>query len=79
MLTLFTLGLICLAAVVVIPVVLFLVGLPLLLLMGLVPWLLRIAGAVLLVKAVLDQPVRWENFLPAVAAFALSVVLGWLF
>ena len=61
MLTLFTLGLICLAAVVVIPVV------------------LRIAGAVLLVKAVLDQPVRWENFLPAVAAFALSVVLGWLF
>ena len=79
MLTLFTLGLICLAAVVVIPVVLFLVGLPLLLLMGLVPWLLRIAGAVLLVKAVLDQPVQWENFLPAVAAFALSVVLGWLF
>ena len=79
MLTLFTLGLICLAAVVVIPVVLFLVGLPLLLLMGLVPWLLRIAGVVLLIRALMEQPVRWENFTPAIAAFALSILLGWIF
>ena len=79
MLTLFTLGLICLAAVVAIPVVLFLVGLPFLLLLGLVPWLLRIAGVVLLIKALMDQPVRWESFLPAIAAFGLSVLLGRLF
>ena len=44
MVTLFTLGIICLAAVILIPVILFLVGLPFLLLMGLLPWLLRIAG-----------------------------------
>ena len=51
MVTLFTLGIICLAAVILIPVILFLVGLPFLLLMGLLPWLLRFAGVVLLVKA----------------------------
>ena len=49
MVTLFTLGIICLAAVILIPVILFLVGLPFLLLMGLLPWLLRIAGVVLLI------------------------------
>ena len=38
MVTLFTLGIICLAAVILIPVILFLVGLPFLLLMGLLPW-----------------------------------------
>ena len=79
MLTLFTLGLICLAGVVLIPVVLLLIGLPFLLLLGLVPWLLRIAGVVLLIRALMEQPVRWENFTPAVAAFALSILLGWIF
>ena len=78
MLTLFTLGLICLAGVVLIPVALLLVGLPFLLLMGLVPWLLRVAGVVLLIRALLEQPVRWENFTPAIAAFALSILLGWI-
>lgn len=71
MVTLFTLGIICLAAVILIPVILFLVGLPFLLLMGLLPWLLRVAGVVLLIKALLDKPTRWENFMPAVVAFAL--------
>lgn len=79
MLTLFTLGLICLAGVVLIPVVLLLIGLPFLLLLGLVPWLLRIAGVVLLIRALMEQPVRWENFTPAIAAFALSILLGWIF
>ena len=72
MVTLFTLGIICLAAVILIPVILFLVGLPFLLLMGLLPWLLRI-------KALLDKPTRWENFMPAVVAFALSLLIGWIF
>lgn len=78
MVTLFTLGIICLAAVILIPVILFLVGLPFLLLMGLLPWLLRIAGVVLLVKALFDKPVKWENFMPAIIAFVLSAVLGWI-
>ena len=79
MVTLFTLGIICLAAVILIPVILFLVGLPFLLLMGLLPWLLRIAGVVLLIKALLDKPTRWENLMPAVVAFALSLLIGWIF
>ena len=79
MVTLFTLGIICLAAVILIPVILFLVGLPFLLLMGLLPWLLRIAGVVLLIKALLDKPTRWENFMPAVVAFDLSLLIGWIF
>ena len=74
MVTLFTLGIICLAAVILIPVILFLGGLPFLL-----PWLLRIAGVVLLIKALLDKPTRWENFMPAVVAFALSLLIGWIF
>ena len=79
MVTLFTLGIICLAAVILIPVILFLVGLPFLLLMGLLPWLLRVAGVVLLIKALLDKPTHWENFMPAVVAFALSLLIGWIF
>ena len=79
MVTLFTLGIICLAAVILIPVILFLVGLPFLLLMGLLPWLLRVAGVVLLIKALLDKPTRWENFMTAVVAFALSLLIGWIF
>ena len=79
MVTLFTLGIICLAAVILIPVILFLVGLPFLLLMGLLPWLLRVAGVVLLIKALLDKPTRWENFMPAVLAFALCLLIGWIF
>ena len=78
MVTLFTLGIICLAAVILIPVILFLVGLPFLLLMGLLPWLLRVAGVVLLIKALLDKPTRWENFMPAVVAFALALLIGWI-
>ena len=79
MVTLFTLGIICLAAVILIPVILFLVGLPFLLLMGLLPWLLRVAGVVLLIKALLDKPTRWENFMPAVVAVARSLLIGWIF
>ena len=36
------------------------------------------AGVVLLVKALFDKPVKWENFMPAIIAFVLSAVLGWI-
>ena len=82
MLTLFTLTLLCLAGVavgsVLIALVLALIGLPLAILLSLLPWLLRLAGVVLLVKGVLDQPFRWENLLPAALAFAASAVVKWL-
>ena len=78
MVTLLSLCLICLAALIFIPVVLVLVGLPFLLMMALLPWLLRIMGVVLLLKALFEQPVRWENFIPAIVAFALSILIGWI-
>ena len=83
MITLLALSLLCLVAVVVFcavgGVILALVGLPLLVLLGLLPWVLRIAGVVLLIKALLEKPVRWENFMPAVIAFVLAALIGWLF
>ena len=79
MVTLLSLCLICVAAIILIPVVLLLVGLPFLVLLALLPWLLRIAGVVLLLKALFQQPTRWENFMPAVIAFALSILIGWIF
>ena len=78
MVTLLSLCLICVAAVILIPVVLLIVGLPFLVLFALLPWLLRIAGVVLLLKALFEQPTRWENFMPAVIAFALSILIGWI-
>ena len=38
----------------------------------------RIPKGVLLVKALFDKPVKWENFMPAIIAFVLSAVLGWI-
>lgn len=78
MITLLSLCIICLAAIILIPVVLVLVGLPFLLLFALLPWLLRVAGVVLLLKAIFEQPTRWENFMPAIIAFALSILIGWI-
>ena len=79
MVTLLSLSVICLVAVILIPVVLSIIGLPLMLLLGLLPWLLRVAGVGLLLKAIFQQPTKWENFLPALAAFVLSAVIGWIF
>lgn len=83
MFTLFALTLVCLAGVaavsVVAALVLTLIGLPLAILFSLLPWLLRLAGIVLLVKGLLDRPFQPENLLPAVGTFAASWLLSWLF
>ena len=81
MITLLALSLICFAVVAVVSlvggIVLSILGLPLMLLFSLLPWLLRAAGVVLLIKGLLDQPVTWENFMPAVVAFLLAWLLRW--
>ena len=83
MFTLFALTPVCLVGVAAISVVaalvLTLIGLPLAILFGLLPWLLRLAGIVLLVKGLLDRPFQVENLLPAVGAFAAGWLIGWLF
>ena len=72
MVTLLMLSIFCLVAGVVLTVVLSLIGLPLMLLLGLLPWILRIAGVVLLLKALFMQPTKGENFIPAVTAFEIG-------
>lgn len=83
MITLLTLSILCLVGVVVgsvlIGVVLTVVGLPLMILFALLPWFLRLAGVVLLVKGLLDRPFRWESLMPAALAFLASGILNWLF
>lgn len=83
MITLFTLSILCLVGVVVgsvlIGVVLMVLSLPLAILFSLLPWVLRLAGVVLLVKGVLDRPFRWENLIPAAVAFLASGILKWIF
>ena len=83
MFTLFALTLVCLAGVAAISVVaalvLTLIGLPLAILFGLLPWFLNLAAVVLLVKGLLDRPFRWENLIPAGAALLCAGLLKWLF
>ena len=78
MITLLALSLFFVVGVVLVLAVLAIIGLPFLLLFGALPWLLRIVGVVLLIKALFDKPTRWENFMPAIIAFVLSGVLGWI-
>lgn len=69
----------CLAGVVIIPILLAILSVPFAIIIGLLPWLLRIAGVVLVIKALLDKPIRWESFTPALGAFLLSAVIRWIF
>lgn len=74
-----TLSIMCVVGVVLISVVLAILSIPFALIIGLLPWLLKVAAAVLLVKALLEKPFRRENLLPAVGAFVASLVIGWIF
>lgn len=69
----------CLVGVVAIPALLLALSIPLAIIISLLPWLLRVAGVVLLVKALLEKPTRWESFTPAAGAFLLSWAVRWIF
>lgn len=72
-------GLVCLVLSLVAGVILLLVGLPLALLFGCLPWLLRVAGVVLVIKGLLDRPFQWQNLVPGAGALVLAAVIGWIF
>lgn len=75
MLTLFTLSLICLVTIPVLVLVMALFSIPFLVIMAILPWALRVAAVVLLVRALMEQPFRLESLIPAAIAFGLSVLL----
>ena len=74
-----TLALVLVAVIVVAAVILSILSVPFLIILGLLPWALTVLGIILLIKALFEKPVRWENFMPAVIAFVLSGVLRWIF
>lgn len=74
-----TISILCLVGVIVIPVLLALLSIPFAIIIGLLPWLLRVAGVILLIKGFMDKPLRWENFTPAAGAFILSALIRWIF
>ena len=74
-----TLALVLVAVIVVAAVILSILSVPFLIILGLLPWALTVLGIILLIKALFEKPVRWENFIPAVIAFVVSAVLRWIF
>ncbi len=60
-------------------VALTLIGLPLMLLVAILPGFLTLAGIILVVKALMDRPVLAENFYPAAACLVMAALLRWIF
>ncbi len=56
-----------------------LIGLPLMILIAILPGFLTLAGIILTVKALMDKPVLAENFYPAAACLVMSALLRWIF
>ncbi len=56
-----------------------LIGLPLLILIAILPAILTIAGIILTVKALMDKPIMGENFYPAAACLVMSALIRWIF
>ena len=69
----------CTVAIVVLALILAILSVPVMIILSLAPWALAVAGVVLLVKALTEKPMRWENFMPAVVAFLLSGLIRWIF
>ena len=69
----------CTAAIVVLALILAILSVPVMIILSLAPWALAVAGVVLLVKALTEKPMRWENFMPAVVAVLLSGLIRWIF
>ena len=69
----------CTVAIVVLALILTILSVPVMIILSLAPWALAVAGVVLLVKALTEKPMRWENFMPAMVAFLLSGLIRWIF
>ena len=75
MIKLLTLSLLCLFLIPVIFIVLLLFSTPFAIVMAVLPWLLRFAAVILLLRGLMESPFHWSALAPAGIAFALSVLL----
>lgn len=73
MLSLLTLSILCLIALPVLILGMMLLSIPFLVIMAVLPWLLRIAAVVLLLRALLDHPFQLSSLIPAAIALLLSM------
>lgn len=79
MITILVIGLVGLIIAAVGALILFLLSIPFMIIGSILPWFLTILGIVMLVKAVLDKPVRGENFIPGAAVLAAAWLLRLIF
>lgn len=75
MISLLALSLVCLISIPVLFVITLLFSIPLAIAMAFLPWLLRLAAVLLLLRALMEQPFRMEALIPAAVAFCLSLLL----
>ena len=75
MITLLTLSLVCLVSIPILLVSMVLLSIPFAIIFGLLPWLLRLAAVVLLIRALMEHPFRMESLIPAAIALGLSILL----
>ncbi len=75
MLSLLALSLICLLLLPVLMLGMALLSIPFLVILGLLPWLLRVMAVILLIRALMEQPFHLVSLTPAAIAFLLSVLL----
>lgn len=73
MLSLLTLSILCLIALPVLILGMMLLSIPFLVIMAVLPWLLRIAAVVLLLRALLDHHFQLSSLIPAAIALLLSM------
>ena len=76
MITLLTLSLFCLVAVPILFVAMTLLSIPMIIIMGILPWVLRLSAVILLLRALIEKPFHAESLIPAAIAFGLSILLS---
>lgn len=75
MITLLTLSLICIISIPVIVLTMVLLAIPFAIILALLPWFLRLAAVILLIRALMEQPFTFHSLVPAALIFGLSVLL----
>lgn len=75
MITMLTLSLICIISIPVLMLAMVCFAVPFAIISALLPWLLRLAGVILLVRALMEQPFSLYSLAPAALIFGLSILL----
>ncbi|MGE4276114.1 MAG: phage-shock protein [Lawsonibacter sp.] len=75
MIPLLTLSLICFISIPVLMLAMVLFAIPFAIILALLPWFLRLAAVILLIRALMERPFTLNSLVPAALIFGLSVLL----